>query len=77
MTQKHSITYDSQIDALVAVAKRLSLFEDRHRLSSEEFFHKYSRGQMEDSVEFVEWSNAYEHYISIRKSLEKQIYHAA
>jgi hypothetical protein len=77
MSQKQRLTYDSALDALVAVAKQLSLFEERHRLSSEDFYHRYSEGQMEDSVEFVEWSNAYQHFISLRGMLEKQICHAA
>ena len=77
MGQKQTVRYDSNIDALVAVVKQLSLYEDRHKMTSEDFFHRYSNGQMEDSIDFVEWSNAYEHFISIRKSLEKQIRHAA
>lgn len=77
MGQKQTVKYDSNIDALVAVAKQLSLFEERHKMTSENFFHKYSNGQMEDSVDFVEWSNAYEHFIFIRKRLEKQVFHAA
>ena len=77
MGQKQTIKYDSNIDALVAVAKQLSLYEERHKMTSEDFFHRYSKGQMEDTIDFVEWSNAYEHFISIRKSLEKQVFHAA
>jgi hypothetical protein len=37
----------------------------------------FMKGLMEDSVGFVEWSNAYEHFISIRKRLENQVFHAA
>jgi hypothetical protein len=77
MAQKQRITYDSELDALVAVAKQLSIFEDRHRISSEDFFHRFSSGQMEDSEEFVEWSNAYQHFLSLRRRLEKQVCHAA
>ena len=77
MSQKQRITYDSELDSLVAVAKQLSLFEDRHRISSEDFFHRYSGGQMEDTAEFVEWSNAYQHFLSLRSRLEKQVSHAA
>jgi hypothetical protein len=32
---------------------------------------------MEDTVEFVEWSNAYRHFLSLREILEKQVCHAA
>jgi hypothetical protein len=75
--QKETVIYDSPIDALVAVAKRLSILEERYGLSSSDFFHKYSAGQMEDSVDFVEWSNAYEHFMAIREKIEKKLRHAA
>jgi len=77
MAQKQRMTYDSQLDALVAVAKQLSLYEDRHSISSEDFYHRFSSGQMEDTAEFVEWSNAYQHFLSLRSILEKQVCHAA
>jgi hypothetical protein len=73
MSQKQRITYDSELDALVAVAKQLSRYEDRYRISSEDFFHRFSSGQMEDTVEFVEWSNAYRHFLSLRGIIEKQV----
>lgn len=47
MSQKQRITYDSELDALVAVAKQLSRYEDRYRISSEDFFRRFSNGQME------------------------------
>lgn len=56
MSQKQRITFNSVLDALVAVAKHLSRYEDRYRISSEDFFHRFSSGKMEDTVEFVEWS---------------------
>ena len=41
--QKQTIQYDSSIDALVAVAKRLSTYEERFSMSSEEFYDKYTK----------------------------------
>jgi hypothetical protein len=77
MSQKQRITYDSELDALVSVAKQLGLLEDRHRISSEDFFHRFSSGQMEDTEEFIEWSNAYRHFLALHSRLEKQVCHAA
>jgi hypothetical protein len=65
--RKEIIEYHSPLDALVAIAKRLSVYETRHRMSSEDFFDKYEKGSMEDSADFVEWSNDYRHYLAIRK----------
>ena len=58
--RKQRIEYDSPVDALVAVTKRLSVYEDRYRMASEEFFDKFCKGQMEDSMDFVEWGNDYQ-----------------
>jgi hypothetical protein len=39
-------------------------------MESEEFFGKYGKGESEDTEDFVEWANDYQHYISIRRDLE-------
>ncbi len=75
--RKQRSEYDSPVDALVAVSKRLSVYEDRYRMESEAFFGKFRKGQMDDSVDFVEWSNDYQHYMAIRLEIEKQLQHVA
>jgi len=75
--QKQTIQYDSAIDALVTIAKRLNSYEERFSLSSEEFYDKYTKGGLEDSIDFVEWSNDYQHYLTIRRDLEKHLQNAA
>jgi hypothetical protein len=75
--QKQISKYDSPLDALIAVTKRLSIFEGRYRMATEDFFDKFSKGQMEDSIDFIEWSNDYQHYLAIRFEIEKQIQNAA
>jgi hypothetical protein len=77
MAKKQTIRYDSQLDALVAVAKQLSIYEERHKITSEDFYHRFSEGKMGDTVEFIEWSNAYLHFIALRDRVEKQINNAA
>ncbi len=75
--RKQRIEYDSPVDALVAVAKRLNMYETRYKIISEEFYDCYNKGQMNDSEEFVEWSNDYKHYMAIRHDLEERLEHAA
>ena len=75
--KKERIQYSSAVDALVAVAKRLSLYENRYRMTSEEFFNGYEKGRREDSMDFVEWANDYQHYLAIRVEIEKQLRHVA
>jgi hypothetical protein len=75
--QKQISKYDSPLDALIAVTKRLSIFEGKHGRTTEDFFDKFSKGQMEDSIDFIEWANDYQHYLTIRFEVESQIQNAA
>ena len=69
---KRTITYLSPLDALIAVAKRLSIYENQHKLDSEEFFHQYRQGKTSDEIEFIEWANDYQHYLALRLEVEQQ-----
>lgn len=75
--RKQTIHYTSPLDALVAVAKRLSLHESQQQMDSEAFFDQFSRGQLPDDVEFVEWANDYRHYLELRQALEKRLQEVA
>ncbi len=75
--KKRRSEYDSPVDALVAVSKRISVYEDGHQMTSEDFFDKYCKGQLDDSADFIEWSNDYQHYLAIRLAIEKQLQHVA
>ncbi|MDB9516590.1 hypothetical protein PN466_06460 [Roseofilum reptotaenium CS-1145] len=75
--RKQTIQYTSSLDALVTVAKRLSLYENQQKMDSEEFFYQYSQGLLSDETQFVEWANDYRHYLALRHELEQRINHAA
>lgn len=75
--RKQTIEYDSPVDALVAITKRLNVYEGRYRMASEEFYDKFSKGQSEDSEDFVEWANDYQHYMALRREIEAQLQHVA
>jgi hypothetical protein len=75
--QKQTIQYTSPIDAIVAVAKRLSTYESQQGMDSEDFYDQYQNGQISDDIVFVEWANDYQHYLEIRLALEKKLQHAA
>jgi hypothetical protein len=74
--RKSRTEYDSPVDALVAVSKRLSIYEGQHKMETEEFFDRFSKGQTEDSREFVEWANDYQHYLALRQEVDTQLRHA-
>jgi hypothetical protein len=67
--RKQRITYTSPLDALVAVSKRLSLYENQQRMDSEVFIDRYRNGLMPDDTIFVEWSNDYQHYVALHQQL--------
>ena len=75
--RKIRIKYDSSLDALVAISKRLNAYEGRYKMESGEFFGKYGKGKSEDTEDFVDWANDYQHYISIRRDLEIKLQHVA
>jgi hypothetical protein len=67
----------SPLDALVAVSKQLSLYENQHSMDSETFFDRYQKGLIGDEAESVEWANAYQHYVALHQQLENQLRVAA
>ena len=71
--RKQTIQYTSPIDALIAVTKRSSIDESQQRMDSEEFFNRYSRGQLSDDAVFVDWANEYRHYLQLRQRLAKSL----
>ena len=44
--RKERVEYDSPVDALVAITKRLSFYEGRYLTTSEEFFDKFNSAQI-------------------------------
>jgi hypothetical protein len=74
---KQTILYTSPLDALVAIAKRLSMYETQKRMNSEDFFHQYNQGLLSDDILFVEWANDYRHYLSLRQELEEKLNYVA
>lgn len=71
--RKQTIQYTSPVDALVAVIKRLSIYESQQQMNSETFFEQYSQGQLPDDSVFIEWANDYRHYLNLRHELEKKL----
>ena len=52
--RKQRIEYDTPLDALIAVTKRLSGHEAQHGITSEEFFDRYCKGRLGDEAFLVD-----------------------
>jgi len=63
--RKQIVEYTSSLDALVAIAKQLNIYEIKYQMDSEEFFAKYTQGETSDDEDFIEWSGNYQHYLAI------------
>jgi len=40
--------------------EQLNQFEQQHRLSSQDFYSRYSQGEMGDDMDFIEWASTVE-----------------
>ncbi|HAC64573.1 MAG TPA: hypothetical protein DCF68_13805 [Cyanothece sp. UBA12306] len=75
--RKQTIEYTSPLDALIAVTKRLSVYENQHKITSEDFYHQYNQGILSDDVIFIEWANDYRHYLALHQELEQRLNNVA
>ena len=75
--KKQQVTYTSPLDALVAVSKRLSLYENQQGMDSETFIDRYRKGQTPDNALFVDWANDYQHYLALHQQIERSLRAAA
>jgi len=65
--RKQTITFDSPLDALVAVAKRLSLDEAEAGMDSAVFFARDAKGESDDDARSVEWANDDRHFLTLHE----------
>jgi hypothetical protein len=75
--KKRRDEYDSPLDTLITLAKKMSVNESRYQMSSEDFFDKFSKGLLEDSIDFIEWSNDYQHYTAVKFDIERHLQNVA
>jgi hypothetical protein len=47
----------------------LQVFEQQYQLSSEDFYRQFKTGQLEDDIDFVEWSVFHEMWLDLQKRL--------
>jgi hypothetical protein len=63
--QKQRIEYQTPLDAIIAITKRLSLYENQQKMTSTEFFDRYNRGELSDDLEMVEWAADYRQFLGL------------
>ncbi|XWK90515.1 MAG: hypothetical protein U7127_10825 [Phormidium sp.] len=54
------IQKNSLLNQIADLDRRLKSFEQKYQMSSDSFYQLFQAGQLEDSMEFFEWSTYYE-----------------
>ena len=67
---RNRITYATPVDALIAVATRLGIHENKGGMSSPDFFARYLAGEMPCEDEFMEWAMDYRNFLYLREICE-------
>ena len=60
----------SPIDDLIRLVRELTLLEQKHGLSSSEFYQRYQRGEMGDELDVMRWATEYEIYQEMKEDLD-------
>ncbi|BAY79678.1 hypothetical protein NIES25_61630 (plasmid) [Nostoc linckia NIES-25] len=71
--RKQIIEYTSPLDALIALTRQLNTYEIKYQMTSEEFFGKYSQGEMSDDEVFIEWAANYQHYLALHQDIKNKL----
>lgn len=69
----HRTVYASPVEAIAALIRSLVLYEQKYQMSSADFYARYQKGDMEDSVDFVEWAGDYQHYLQLKEEMEQKL----
>lgn len=68
-----TITYDSPVEALVALVRVLTAYEQRYQMGSAQFFAQYQAGTLGDSADFVPWAGDYQQYLGLVEELKARL----
>lgn len=68
---KAALNKSSPLDDFIQIIKDLNQLEQRYQMPSEEFYPRFQRGELGDSLDFVRWANKYEIYQETKVELEQ------
>ena len=55
---------------VIQLVRDLTLLEQKHGLSSAEFYQRYQRGEMGDEMEIMRWASKFEIYEKMKDDLD-------
>jgi len=60
----------ASLDDFVQLVRDLTLLEQKHGMSSAEFYKRYRMGEMGDEVEIMRWATKFEIYEEMKEDLD-------
>jgi len=61
----------SPLEDFVHVTKELGRWEMQYKISSDEFYAKFQKGEMGDKMDFMRWAGDYEVYKKKKEKMER------
>ena len=72
-----AIAESNPVDELLTLAKELQEYERKHEMTSQEFFERYQRGELNDHMEFIEWAGTYRIFQRLKYRVETALMRVA
>jgi hypothetical protein len=64
--------HTTPFESILSLMRQLVAFEQQYGLSSDVFYARFMRGEVEDTVPFIRWAGRYELYLEAKHLLENQ-----
>ncbi len=61
------------VEELLSLERELAYFEQKHNISSAEFYRQYQNGQLGDAIEFVSWAGRYKLYLNLKQAISDSL----
>ena len=55
------------------IIEEMVIMEQKYGMTSEQFYEKFSRGEMGDDMDVIDWAGSYEGYLWAKEKIEKKL----
>ena len=61
------------VEKLLSLDRELFRFEQKHNISSSEFYQRFQSGEMGDAIDFIRWAGRYEMYLRLKEMISASL----
>ncbi|MCX6030317.1 MAG: hypothetical protein NT169_13610 [Chloroflexi bacterium] len=61
------------LDDLLSLSRQLLTLEQRHDMTSDDFYVRYKRGELGDSMDFIRWAGRYRLYRELKDEINQSL----